>query len=289
MLSPKQPSQDPIIPSLSSLISPAEALDAKVKDLLKGDFADESIVEDVEKYLKKGAYEALIVKTNEVKEMLEQHGFEATIRYCSSFALGHSVPVVTARSAKGEYGVPSFNLWWTPLERRGARGSEQSSGAKQLLTGQGCADWDSSDRDVDIETTVLQVEKFSRNAPVHLLLVPSDTADCPVAIRPIFSGNALTEARRHAAEIISSGNKTDYSFVFHEVLAPEVGKLICGYSSTFGEQETANFRDNGTDPQGGIFLFRALYEDNQEQVSMSATVLESKEDKLRLKVKLENC
>lgn len=284
------PSQTPTTPTLT----PEEALDRKIETILGHKFVPKTAEEFAEDQLKESQ---TLAASNELIELLDARGFEVERRFCRTKLeqfYNQSVIVLTIKTKADteghqRYVVPSINMVWDPTLPLDRDSGGPSSSKKQVMT-------------IELEGTfkngenpgmprdLLSFETFSRHSPVHIVIGHSHTGDTPVLAYPIFSERALSEARAHAAELITNGNFEKYSFILHEVMYPAIRDLIKAENELFGERETPILSDNGTDPMGTSFAVRgqvsewagelaidgAVLEDNREYPSLTMRILSAR-------------
>jgi hypothetical protein len=276
MFSPKESlgvtvSSTPTAPALSEEL----ILEKKIETELRGKFIPSGFEEDILDDFERRGLDALRVKLHEIKTSLTSMGYLLDVRYCTSKLLDHPVPVLYVKDAEGHFCLPSFNIWWDPTIPREFEGSSGSGEPKRVLTVDDTEEFDAAAWGDELVSTRLHVELFCENSPVALLVVPSDSANTPIALKPLFSRTALCEACKHGADTVVSGDQTRYAYVFHEVLAPAVGECIREESPLFGERETATYRDGASSEGGSVISFTALYQGDLEQLHMEGRIVEN--------------
>lgn len=283
------PKNSPVAIALTDTRTPPlpelEVLNKKIESELLGRFVPPGFEDDILEDFERRGLDALRIKLHEIKTSLTAIGYDVAVHFCSSKLLDHPVPVLHVRDSEGRYGVPSFNLWWDPTIPRDfdAGDGGGSNEPKKVIT---VDDTDGLDRTAwggDLVSTRLHVELFSSGVPVAILVLPSDSPNTPIAVKPIFSPTALKEALRHGAQSVLTGDQSQYSHVFHEVILPAVGAQIRQESPLFGERETPTITEGAVSDGGSTVSFTALYEGDQQSMRIVGRIIE---DGLSLQARL---
>lgn len=266
--------QSPTIPPLT----PEDALDRKVETILGHKFVPKTAEEFAEDQLKESQ---TLAASHELIELLDARGFEVERRFCRTKLeqfYNQSVIVLTIKTkadqeGKQQYVVPSINMVWDPTLPLDRDSGGPASSQKQVMT-------------IELEGTfkkgenpgmprdLLSFETFSPHSPVHIVVGHSHTGDTPVLAYPIFSERALSEARAHAAQLITEGDYERYSYILHEVMYPAIRDLIKAENELFGDRETPMLSDNGTDPMGISFAVKGLVSEFVGDLAIDGAVLE---------------
>ena len=125
---------------------------------------------------------------------------------------------------------------------------------------------------------LLSFETFSPHSPVHIVIGRSHTGETPVLAYPIFSERALSEARAHAAQLITEDNYEKYSYILHEVMYPTIRNLIREENELFGERETPVLMDNGTNPMGTSYTVKGKVSEYGGSLAIEGAVIEDNRD-----------
>lgn len=195
----------------------------------------------------------LVSAAQELVKLLEQSGFTASLQYCRSGTLGHPLPVITAQSQQGDYLVANINMVWDPVIPFERGGAGEKSHIKSLI-----APEDLEHSDNSLPHSGLEIESFAPNQPVSMLLYPSESADAPALAVPIFSAAAFEEALRHAAARVEPVIERKYSYIFDELIIPELRDRIRSETEHLGAREIPEIIDNGTRPDGKLFDLKAF-------------------------------
>lgn len=261
--------------------TPEQALDKKIEEVLQGTFIAPLANDLVEEQLRATSS----VRMNGIDELLEaldkNDKLDVTRRFCRTrleLFDGEPVTVLTVRiKDTQEFALPSANLMWNPvipLERE--RGGE-SDGRKKVITLSLQGTYERGENP-GMPRDLLSFELFSSSAPVSIVLGNSGESGPFVRAYPIFSDEALTQARHHAAQQIRTHDLERYSFIVHEFLYPFIREQADAKSWLVDSQVAPMVRDNGTEARGNSFSILAKVREWGEQIRVKGKIVEAHEE-----------
>ncbi len=196
---------------------------------------------------------AVLVGMNDVMNQLRSLGMSAKEQYFQEVKIPGVAPTrppiatISARSSSGEYGFPNTN------QLLHAVGMRENSEAPEDTKRHTMTSTEREERPENRYQMPPEVERFPTNAPVRIMVEPSDDIESSYRLTPVFSDTAFAYACEHAAQV-ARGEKNEYAYILDEVIVPALTSYFHDWNPAhFGEKELPRYFDQGTNREGTNF------------------------------------